>query len=175
MKKTITLILAMLLLSAATFAKTAVVYFSWSGTTERMAKMIAEETDGDLFKLELAKPYPSNYRELCDVVQKELDNNIVRELKSIPNLSSYDTIFVGTPVWCHTAAQPVQTFLNESQRTLRGKTVVPFCTYYSTYRDETLARIVELSSQSKHLDGMGTTNPKKDEVSAWLKRIGAVR
>ena len=53
-----------------------------------------------------------------------------------------------------------------------GKTVVPFCTYASTYRDETLAKIVDLTPSAEHLEGLGTTGSTSG-VKAWIERISA--
>ena len=59
-----------------------------------------------------------------------------------------------------------------------GKLVVPFCTYASTYRDETLARIVELTSGAEaHLDGLGLTGGRLNDesnVENWLREIGII-
>ena len=59
-----------------------------------------------------------------------------------------------------------------------GKTVIPFCTYASTYRDETLARIVELTSGAEvHLDGLGLTSGRLNDesnVENWLREIGII-
>ena len=59
---------------------------------------------------------------------------------------------------------------------LEGKTVVPFCTYASTYRDETLARIVELTPDAAHLTGEGLTSGRINEqnISSWLREIGLI-
>ena len=57
----------------------------------------------------------------------------------------------------------------------KGKTVVPFCTYASTYRDETLARIAELTPQAKHLKGFGAVGRNTKGITDWLKEIGIVR
>ena len=58
-----------------------------------------------------------------------------------------------------------------------GKPVVPFCTYASTYRDETLARIVELTPDAGHLAGEGLTSGRINEqnISSWLKEIGIIK
>ena len=54
------------------------------------------------------------------------------------------------------------------------ETPVPFCTYAATYRDETLARIVELTPDAKHLTGEGLTSGRVNEqnIASWLKEIG---
>ena len=53
-----------------------------------------------------------------------------------------------------------------------GKTVIPFCTYAATYRDETLAKIVDLTPSAEHLEGLGTTGSTSG-VRAWIERISA--
>ena len=53
-----------------------------------------------------------------------------------------------------------------------GKTVVPFCTYAATYRDETLQKIVDLTPDAQHLQGLGTTG-SVSEVQAWIDRINS--
>ena len=56
-----------------------------------------------------------------------------------------------------------------------GKTVVPFCTYASTYRDETLARIVELTPAAEHLEGFGAVDRNTNGVENWLRTINIIR
>ena len=59
----------------------------------------------------------------------------------------------------------------------KGKTVVPFCTYASTYRDETLAEIVNSTSDAEHLTGLGCTSSglnNNTTVTKWLQEIGIV-
>lgn len=156
-------------------AKSIVVYFSWGGTTKQLAEQIQKSTGADIFRLESEEPYPSSYTPTTKVAKEELDKNIYRKIKSVPNLSGYDTVFVGAPVWWHTAPMIVQGWLKENEKNLSGKTVVPFTTYAATYRDETLAKIAELSPLSKHLKGFGTRSPSQGETDAWLKEIGQIK
>lgn len=156
-------------------SKTLVMYFSWGGTTEKMAKMISSSTGGKLFKIEPTKAYPTSYTPCTKVVKDELDRGIFRTVKSAPDFSKYDTIFVGVPVWWHTAPTLMTHFLEENKETLKGKTVIPFCTYYSTYRDETLATLTDATPTAQHKEGYGTTNPKQGDIDAWLKKIGVAK
>lgn len=153
-------------------SKTLVMYFSWGGTTEKMAKMISSSNGGELFKIEPTKAYPTSYTPCTKVVKDELDKGIFRQVKKVPDFSKYDTIFVGVPVWWHTAPTLMTHFLEENKETLKGKTVIPFCTYYSTYRDETLATLTDATPTAQHKEGYGTTNPKQGDIDAWLKKIG---
>ena len=76
-------------------SKTLVMYFSWGGTTEKMAKMISSSNGGELFRIEPTKAYPTSYTPCTEVVKEELDNGIFRQVKKAPDFSKYDTIFVG--------------------------------------------------------------------------------
>ena len=89
------------------------------------------------------------------------------------NWNSYDTIFIGCPVWWWTAPMIINTF-TESYN-FKGKTVIPFCTYASTYRDETLAKIAELTPDAKHLKGFGAISRNTDGITEWLKEIRVIK
>lgn len=90
-----------------------------------------------------------------------------------PGDSGEDSI--GCPVWWWTTPMIICTFAESYD--FKGKTVVPFCTYASTYRDETLARIVELTHDAEHLAGEGLTSGRVNEqnISSWLKEIGVIK
>lgn len=154
--------------------KILIAYFSWGGTTHKVAENIANFTGGKLFRIETMNPYPTEYVPCTEVAKEERDNGVRPELKAIvENMDDYDTIFVGCPVWWHTAPMAIWSFLESENYDFKGKTIIPFCTYAATYRDETLAKIVELTPESKHLKGFGTTNRNAD-VTAWLKEIGII-
>ncbi|MBO5025192.1 MAG: hypothetical protein J6C86_03510 [Bacteroidaceae bacterium] len=156
-----------------TDSKILVAYFSWGGTTQRMAQNIAELTGADLFRIEAATPYPTNYTECTQVARAELDNDARPDIASaIDNFEEYDIFFIGCPVWWHTTPMIINTF-TESYN-FEGKIVIPFCTYASTYRDETLARIVALTPKASHLRGYGSTGSTSG-VRNWLQQIGVIQ
>lgn len=100
--------------TADTDGKTLIVYFSWSssGNTEKMATYIQEQTGGELLELEPVNPYPEDYGECTDVALVERDENARPEIANLPDsLSEYDAIFVGYPIWWHTAPMIIGTFL----------------------------------------------------------------
>ena len=156
-------------------SKTLVMYFSWGGTTEKMAKMISSSNGGELFRIEPTEAYPTSYIPCTKVVKDELDKGIFRTVKAAPDFSKYDTIFVGVPVWWHTAPTLKTHFLEENKEALKGKTIIPFCTYQATYRAETLQAIVDATPTASHKEGYGTTNPNQNNVDAWLKKIGVAK
>ena len=168
----------MILTSCGLFAqktknsKTLVMYFSWGGTTEKMAKMISSSNGGELFWIEPTTAYPTSYTPCTEVVKEELDNGVFRQVKKAPDFSKYDTIIVGVPVWWHTAPTLMTHFLEEHKAALKGKTIIPVCTYQATYRAETLAALTDATPTANHKEGYGTTNPNQNDVDAWLKKIG---
>lgn len=157
-------------------SKILVAYFSWGGTTQRMAQEIVRQTGADLFRIEPVVPYPTNYTECTEVAQEEKNNNARPAIANeVENWNDYDTVFIGCPVWWWTTPMIICTFAESYD--FEGKTVVPFCTYASTYRDETLARIVELTPDADHLTGEGLTSGRINEqnISSWLKEIEVIK
>ena len=184
MKTKLMTLFAALLLCAGTNAqsvatngrttKTLVAYFSWGGNTQHVAERIASLTGGTLFRIEPEKPYPAEYKPCTEVAKAEKEADARPAIKSkVESWEQYDTVFIGCPVWWWTAPMSINTFAESYD--FRGKTVVPFCTYAATYRDETLARIRELTPAAEHLKGFGTTGKDTNGVESWLRTINVIR
>ncbi len=123
-----------------------IVYYTWSnGNTERIAKMLQEETGGDLVRIDTVVPYTGSYDDVVNQGQDEVQRGYEPEIKllmQVPGkaerkpeagnpidgcmLDGYDVIAVGTPTWWYTMAPAVRTFLYQND--FSGKTVVPFMT-----------------------------------------------
>ena len=156
-------------------SKILVAYFSWGGTTQRMAQEIVRQTGANLFRIEPVVPYPTEYTPCTEVALEEKNNDARPAIATtVENWEDYDTVFIGCPVWWWTTPMIICTFAESYD--FEGKTVVPFCTYASTYRDETLARIVELTPDAAHLTGEGLTSGRINEqnISSWLREIGLI-
>ena len=119
------------------------------GSTERIARMIAEQTGGDLHLIETADAYPTDFNDVVEQNHREIANGIRPALSSHADLENYDVIFIGYPVWSSTTPTPVLSFLEEQN--LSGKTVIPFCTHdgygagssYSAIRNSSSGAAVE--------------------------------
>lgn len=157
-------------------SKILVAYFSWGGTTRNMAEQIAQQTGGTLFEIIPVNPYPTEYTPCTEVALQERDSDARPAIKNrVAYMESYDVVFIGCPVWWHTAPMIINTFTESYD--FKGKTVVPFCTYASTYRDETLAKIVALTPESSHLTGLGLTSggvANSGNVASWLRNIKVI-
>ena len=111
--------------------KTLVAYFSWSSShnTRTMAEYIAEETGGKLFEIKPAVPYTSNYNQVVDEARKELAEKArpaLAENISQEEMASYDTIFIGYPIWWYDAPMIIYSFLESHN--FAGKKIIPFAT-----------------------------------------------
>lgn len=152
-----------------------IAYFTRTNNTGTIAEHIAELTGGTLFRIETVTPYPEDYTECTEVAREQLESGTRPELSgAVENMNQYDIIFVGCPVWWGDAPMPIWSFLENEEYDFTGKTIIPFCTYASTGRDATLQRIVDLTPDSEHLEGFGTSGRNTNDVEAWLREIGII-
>ena len=112
-------------------SKTLVTYFSASGETKRVAEKIASITNGDLFEIEPKEKYTNADLDWTNKQSRssvEMKNKSFRpEMKENSlDISSYDTILIGFPIWWGVCPTVVNTFIESKDFT--GKTLIPFCT-----------------------------------------------
>lgn len=175
MKKSILLIVIMLAAVGTMQASNILVaYFSWGGNTKALAEEIQRQTGADIYRIEPAVPYPTDYNTLAyTIARNEKETNARPALKETnQDFSRYEYIFVGCPVWWFDAPMIMHTFLETYN--FAGKTVIPFCTYY-TAAYETLNDIVNATPNSNHLEGLGVSGASSydsNAIGAWLRRIG---
>ena len=153
---------------------TLVAYFSWSGNTEQMAGMIAQQTGGDLFELQPATPYTDDYDTLLDVARQEQADNARPELAaSVENWDSYDVVFVGYPDWWSDAPMLIYSFLESYDRT--GKTLVPFCTSGGSGFGRSLDKLGDSAPGAEILDGLhvsgGSVDGASEAVASWISSL----
>lgn len=108
-----------------------VAYFSASGRTARLAQTIAQAAQADLYEIRPAQPYTSadlNWHDAHSRSSVEMKDPACRPAIAgdLPDLSRYDTIFVGFPIWWYQAPRIVETFVASCG--FSGKTVIPFAT-----------------------------------------------
>lgn len=129
-------------LSAVWAGGSLVVYFSRTGeqytvgviekgNTAIVAEMIALQTGADLFEVIPADDhYPMTYNALTDVARKEQrDKARPAYMGEVPDLSQYDTVFIGAPVWWGDWPMIMYTFFEKNKDALAGKRLVPFSTH----------------------------------------------
>ncbi len=155
-------------------AKSLVVYFSWSGNTEKVAKEIQSQTGSDIFEIVPKTPYSDDYDTVVADAKKEQQNDARPEIKdTIDNIDSYDTIYVGFPNWWGDMPMILYTFFDTYD--LSGKKVALFCTSGGSGLSNTVNEVKELEpnatvTKGLHIGSSNASNPKS-YVENWLEEI----
>lgn len=154
--------------------KTLVAYFSGSGNTERVAQMIADDLGADMFAIVPADPYTSddlNWRDESSRVNAEHENESLRDVAlaqvTPDDFASYDTVFIGYPIWWGIAAWPVDGFVSGND--FSGKTIIPFCTSTSSGLGESAQLLEGISNGGTWLQGERfASNASAEDVADWI-------
>ncbi|MDR2448834.1 MAG: hypothetical protein LBD52_02615 [Prevotellaceae bacterium] len=157
--------------------KVLVIYYSYSvnANTEKIAKIIQSLTRANMYKIDLVEPFPDMPHEaFTQRIREEQAKENYPAIKT-PNIdiSSYDCIFVGGPVWWHTTPLPLTSFLLETD--FKGKPVVPFATSESNPR-EFLEDFAKIAQNARILNGKIFGYVWQDEqieakVAQWVKGL----
>ena len=182
MKKFISLLLTLVfLVSAGTVlaeaeTKVLVVYFSATGTTQEVAERIASLTGADIFRLEPVVPYTdadlnwrdSNSRSVREHEAGELPVELVSV--EVHGWESYDTVYIGYPIWWRDASWVVDGFITANDFT--GKTVIPFCTSQASGYGESGVHLAEKAGNGNWIEGRNFFGAaSEDEISEWLSSL----
>ena len=154
--------------------KTLVFYYSATGNTERVAKVIADATDADIFELQPTDPYTDDDLDWTNDnsrVSQEYANEDQRDVElestTVDNWDSYDTVFIGYPIWWGIAAWPVNGFVENNDFT--GKTVIPFCTAASSGIGESGDLLEEMAGTGNWQEGERFGAGSSDEdIQEWV-------
>ncbi len=152
--------------------KILIAYYSYSGNTKSISEKIQKIVGGDLFEIIPIKDYPRDYNEVVSLAKVEKVNDVRPELAAECDLSVYDIIFVGTPVWWYTMASPMKTFLTKYN--YDGKIVIPFCTHGGGGASNTYTDIKSLLPNSRILDGFTVyeNSATIDDIRMWIEKLG---
>ena len=155
-----------------------VVYYSATGNTETVANYIAEATGGDIFEITPAEPYTDddlNWTDENSRVTREHEDESLRDVEltttQVENWDSYDTVFIGYPIWWGIAAWPVDGFVEANDFT--GKTVIPFCTSSSSGLGESGELLAELAASGDWQEGQRfRSSVSQEDVNEWVDSLG---
>ena len=158
--------------------KTLVVYYSASGNTERVAKDIAEAAGADLFEIVPTEVYTSEDLDWTNPdsrVSREHDDESLRDVPltttEVPDWDSYDTVFIGYPIWWGIAAWPVDTFVKNNDFT--GKTVIPFATSSSSGMGQSGSLLADMAGTGEWQEGQRfSSGGSSDDVQSWVNGLG---
>ncbi len=157
-------------------SKKLVAYFSASGVTAKLAQTLSEAIGADLF--EIAPKIPYTKADLNWMDKKSRSTIEMNDFSSRPeieskrdNMSEYDTIFVGFPIWWYVAPTIINTFLESYD--LAGKTIIPFATSGGSGMGKTNERLAPSCKGAKLLEGkVLNSRTSNKELAAWVESLG---
>lgn len=155
-----------------------VAYFSATGNTAAVAETIAAATSGELFPLEPVTPYTDADLDYNDSSSRTSRERAAASLQNVPLVSTavegwdtYDTVFVGYPIWWGGAGWPVNGFVTGNDFT--GKRVIPFCTSASSGLGQSGARLADLAGTGNWEEGRRfSSSAGEAEITQWLAELG---
>ena len=156
-------------------SKKLVAYFSASGVTESLAKNLAAAIGAELFEIEPVIRYGkadldwTNKKSRSSV---EMNDKSSRPAvaKKLGNMSEYDEVFVGFPIWWYIAPTIVNTFLEGYD--LAGKTIIPFATSGGSGMGETNEYLANSCKGAKLVEGkVLRRNACADELKKWADEV----
>ena len=155
--------------------KVLVLYYSQSDNTKAVAQEISTALGADLEEIVPVEPYNGTYDETIQRCIREREEEILPKIQPVlADVSAYDVVFIGYPIWFGTCALPMLTCLGEIN--LSGKKVVPFCTFGSGGLFSSAADIANRQPEAEMLPGYGVRAARMkampEEVDQFLKANG---
>lgn len=168
-------------------AKSIIIYWSRSGSTELLASKIAKKTNADIFEIRLRNPYPANYKKTLARANKERETGRPpKVIKDLPNLKQYKTIYVGYQTWAMTLSQPMQGFFKQYGGQFKNKIIAPFETqggYGAGDSIDVMKNLIREKGGKNNtyasdliIDGnkVNKSNTNK-KVDKWVKKVKAIK
>ena len=150
----------------------AIVYFSATGNTKQVAEYIEEATGGTLFEIVPEEEYTQedlNYSNDDSRASLEQNDPDARpEIANTIDLTSYEVIYFGYPIWWGDVPKIMLSFLDEND--LSGKTLIPFCTSGSSSITTSIGTLKEYRPNINWIDGARLT-PSQSEVTDWINGL----
>lgn len=151
--------------------KTLILYYSLTGTTESVAQELQKALKADMEAIELENPYEGSYEEVVKQVGKEREAGELPKLLPLKaDLSKYDTIFLGYPIWYGTYARPIAALVE--QYDFKDKQIVTFCTFGSGGLEAAIEDMKKAQPLAKVSEsGFGIRNARVTATAKELERF----
>lgn len=151
-----------------------VIYFSATGNTERVAGYIQEITGSDIIEIIPADEYTNadlNYSDDdCRANQEQNDDSARPEIANEIDVDSYDTIYLGFPIWWGDVPKIILTFLDIYD--LSGKTVIPFCTSGGSGISTSMNTLRNYNQNINWIDGeQFSSGASKNAIESWINSL----
>lgn len=173
MKKLILALLLGGLMMTGAFAKTAVVYFSATGTTEKMAKLVAAEMGADVYEIQPVHKYTKadlNWHDRKSLTTIECNDPASRpEIANKIDISGYDTVILCYPIWWAYAPKIVYTFV-ESQK-WDGKKLITLCTSGGSGLGRSGSDLANFATGCDFKGGKDVTRASAADIKKYLEGL----
>lgn len=148
------------------------------GNTKKVVNIIKEFINFDEYEIEPKEFYPYDYDGFVKIVQKEHDTNFSPEIldKPLPDLSKYDKIIIGYPVWWDTCPLIFNTFFSKfSSDAWKGKTIIPLATHEGSKFGKSIDYLKKMLPNTKFEQGFEINahqiSHSKNNIKKWLSKI----
>lgn len=146
---------------------------TYKGNTEYIAELIRKQTKADMFEIVPQNAYADTYDQMVRRAEQEQEKNERPAIKNkIENISQYDTIYVGYPIWWSDMPQIMYTFFDTYD--LKGKNIIPFCTHAGSGLSGTVGRIKKLEPQATVYKGLAIyrtdVTGSDSKVKSWIEK-----
>ena len=151
--------------------KSLVLYYSQTGATEKVALELQTILGADIEAIGLENPYTGTYMETVQRAGQERESgNLPALLPLKSDLSKYDVIYLGYPIWYGTYAVPVMSLVKDYD--FAGKKIVTFCTFGSGGLEPAISDLKKALPEAEIADdGFGIRNARINAVSKELYRF----
>ena len=154
--------------------KKLVAYFSASGTTRKIAEMIAQAAEADMYEIMPKQPYSKADLNWMD--KKSRSSIEMSDKKFRPEITDtdvqidrYDKIILGFPIWWYVAPTIINTFLEKYD--FSGKKIVLFATSGGSGFGNTVSELKPSAPNAVIVEGKVFNKTTKEEIAEWVKRI----
>lgn len=149
-----------------------VLYFSATGNTKKIAKKIASQSNSDIIEIipkEKYKDEDLDYNSDCRANKEQNDSKARPEIKNTIDISKYDTIYLGYPIWWGTNPKIILTLLDTYDFT--NKTIIPFCTSGSSEINESVNNLRQYNPKLNIKDGKRfSSNDSDKSIQDFIKK-----
>lgn len=154
--------------------KKLVAYFSASGTTRKIAEIIAQVAEADLYEIMPKQPYSKadlNWMDKKSRSSVEMSDKKFRLEISNPDaqVEKYDEIILGFPIWWYIAPTIINTFLEKYD--FSGKKIVLFATSGGSGFGNTVSELKPSAPDAEIVEGKVLNKATKQEIAEWIKSI----
>ena len=140
------------------------------GNTEVIAEYIKEITDADMFKVEPLNPYPADYMDCIEEAKLRTRNHNAPIKESVPDISEYEVIYIGSPIYW--GGMPEELFTALKELNYSGKTIRPFTTHEGSGLSGVPRQLKEICKGAEVLDGLAIVGSQvknsKPKVEEWI-------